>query len=96
VSGGSTLAASLSPNPFNPSAVLTFKTEKAGPVRVRLYDTTGRLVRTLLDESYASAGYHDVRVDGRGDGGEHLASGVYFYRIETADGDVVGRASILK
>ena len=96
VSNGSTLSASLSPNPFNPSAVLTFKTEKAGPVRVRLYDTNGRLVRTLLDLSDAAAGYHDVRVDGHSESGEHLASGVYFYRIETADGDVVGRASIVK
>ena len=95
-SSGAALAASLSPNPFNPSAVLTFKTEKSGPVRVRLYDMNGRLVRTLLDLSDAPAGYHDVRVDGHGEAGERLASGVYFYRIDTAEGQVVGRASILK
>jgi len=96
VSSGAGLAASLSPNPFNPSAVLTFNTEKPGPVRVRLYDTAGRLVRTLLDRSYVPAGYHDVRVDGLSDGGRHLASGVYFYRIDTTEGQVVGRASLLK
>jgi len=95
VSGGS-LAASLSPNPFNPAAVLTFKTEKPGPVSVRLYDMNGRLIRTLLDVSDASAGYHDVRIDGHSDAGGHLSSGVYFYRIETAEGSVVGRATILK
>jgi len=93
---GGTLAASLSPNPFNPAAVLTFKTEKPGPVSVRLYDMNGRLVRTLLDVSDASAGYHDVRIDGASDNGGRLSSGVYFYRIETAEGTVVGRATILK
>lgn len=91
-----TVTASLSPNPFNPSAVLTFKMEKSGPVRVRLYDMNGRLVRTLLDLSDAAAGYQNVRVDDVGAGGERLASGVYFYRVETAEGEVVGRASILK
>jgi len=96
VSNGSTLSASLSPNPFNPASVLTFKTERSGRVSVRLYDMNGRLVRTLLDISDAAAGYHDVRMDGHSDSGERLSSGVYFYRIETAEGSVVGRATILK
>ena len=89
-------SASISPNPLNPEAVLTFVTSSAGPVRVRLFDLRGRLVRSLLDDPFAPAGYHDVRVDGRDASGTRLASGLYFYRIESAEGRTVGKFSVLK
>ncbi|HEU4725156.1 MAG TPA: putative Ig domain-containing protein [Candidatus Eisenbacteria bacterium] len=94
-SGGS-LAASVSPNPLNPEAVLSFMTTKPGSVRVRLYDTAGRFVRTLEDRSGAAAGYHDIRIDGRDESGKRLPTGVYFYRAETPDGVMNGRFTILK
>jgi len=94
-SGGS-LAATVTPNPLNPEAVISFATKKPGAIRVRLYDLNGRLVRTLADERATAAGYHDVRVDGYGQNGEKLASGVYFFRIETEDGASAGRLSIMK
>jgi len=89
-------AASISPNPLNPEAVLTFVTSTAGPVRVRLFDLRGRLVRSLLDDPSAAAGYHDVRIDGRDASGARLASGLYFYRIESTEGQTVGKFSVLK
>jgi len=94
--GGSSLAASVSPNPFNPEGTLSFVTKRPGAMRARLFDMNGRLVRTLADQSSAAAGYHDIRIDGRGENGARLASGVYFFRLETADGQTVGRISILK
>jgi len=94
--GGGSLAATVTPNPLNPEALITFATKKPGPIRVRLYDLSGRLVRTLTEETSAAAGYHDVRVDGRGENGERLASGVYFFRIESPDGNSAGRLSIMK
>ncbi len=92
--GGHT--ASIAPNPLNPEAVLTFVTERPGPVRVRLFDPSGRMVRSLLDDPYAPAGYHDVRIDGRDASGARLASGLYFYRIDSRDGRTVGKFSVLK
>jgi hypothetical protein len=53
------------------------------------------LVRTLLDTQVLSAGAHGVRVDGRGRGGEALASGVYFYRVETGGGVIIGRVAVV-
>jgi flagellar hook assembly protein FlgD len=76
--------------------VLTFVTTNLGPVRVRLFDLRGRLVRSLLDDPYASSGYHDVRLDGRDDSGARLASGLYFYQIDSGDGQTVGKLSVLK
>ena len=65
-------------------------------MQVRLYDVNGRLVRTLLDERSAGAGYHDVRVDGHDAHGENLPSGTYFFRIVSADGTTAGRLTVLK
>jgi len=95
-SGGSSLTASLSPNPMNPEGVFAFRTTRVGPVRVRLYDMTGRLVRTLVDLSSVPAGYCDARFDGKADNGHRLPSAVYFYRLETGDGVTTGRLVIAR
>jgi len=89
-------AASVSPNPLNPEATLTFITSKPGMVRVEMFDIQGRLVRSILDPAYMAAGYHDVRIDGRGQSGERLASGVYFVRGVTPDGIFKNTITILK
>ncbi len=96
IAGGGNLAASVSPNPLNPSAVLTFFTTKSGPVRLQAFDPQGRLVRTMLHEPQVGAGYHDLAIDGRDDRGTPLASGVYYYRLEAAEGITTGRFTILR
>jgi PKD repeat protein len=90
------LAASVFPNPLNPSGTLSFVTAKNGPVKVLLFDLGGRLVRVLMHAPAAPAGHHDVKVDGRAENGERLASGIYFYRIETVEGSATGRIGIVK
>lgn len=96
VSNGGSLAASLSPNPLNPDASLTFTTSRPGRVRVSVFDLQGRLVRRVMEEGTLSAGYHDVRVDGKSEDGSRLPSGVYFYRVEAEEGTAVGRVVIAK
>jgi PKD repeat protein len=90
------LAASISPNPLNPDAVLTFHTESAGAARVDLFDVGGRLVRRLLTQDALAAGYHDLRIDGRNESGEKLASGVYFFRVRVGGDETTGQFAILK
>ena len=93
---GGPLSAALSPNPLNPRATLSFVTPREGLTRVTLYDVSGRLVRTLVAGERLPAGYNEVVIDGQGENGERLGSGVYFYRIE-AGGEVSGgRLTILK
>jgi hypothetical protein len=94
--GGGHQAASVAPNPLNPSGVLAFNTEKPGRVRVTMFDLHGRLVRTLMEMPLLPAGEHAVRIDGRGERGELLPSGVYFYSVNSPDGTVTGRFAILK
>ncbi|HKO21029.1 MAG TPA: putative Ig domain-containing protein, partial [Candidatus Eisenbacteria bacterium] len=94
--GGGNLAATITPNPLNPSAVLTFATQERGPVLVQLFDVRGRLVRTLRDENDAAAGYHDVRIDGVDASGARLSSGVYFVRIRAGADEERKAITILK
>jgi hypothetical protein len=94
--GGGALAARVEPNPLNPNGVLRFSVDKTGPVTVRLFDLSGRLVRTIWDRRVATAGEQEVRIDGRDAGGRTMATGVYFFRIE-ADGPATsGRFTVLK
>ncbi len=96
IASGGSLAASVSPNPLNPEAILSFTTAKPGFATVHLFDLRGRLVRRVIEERALSPGYHDVRIDGRDDHGQRLASGVYFFRIHAVEGVETGQLTILK
>jgi hypothetical protein len=77
------------PNPFNPRTKVDFTMVRDAAATLRVYDASGRLVRTLLD-SYLAAGRHVVDWDGRDDGGRSAASGVYFLRLQ-AGGQFLSR-----
>ncbi|MCK5407239.1 MAG: T9SS type A sorting domain-containing protein, partial [Candidatus Krumholzibacteria bacterium] len=51
-------------------------------VRLSVYDATGRLVRTLVDDT-KGFGTHSVEWNGTDNLGNEVGSGVYFYRLET-------------
>jgi hypothetical protein len=91
-----TLRTLTAPNPLRPSGMLSFVTTVVGVVRLTLFDGGGRRVRTVLDATSLSAGYHDIPIDARGEDGRPLPSGVYFYRLETPEGTRTGRFAILR
>jgi hypothetical protein len=93
--GAGTLA-SVSPNPLNPQAKLTFVTTLPGLASVQVFDLNGRLVRNLMAEQSLSPGVHEVTVDGRNEQGNRLASGVYYYRVRSVDGITKGTFVMLK
>ena len=70
------------PNPFNPTTTIAFELKVPTRVTLRVYDVTGRLVTTLLDEE-RPAGDNFVPWDGRNSTGNNVGSGVYFYALQT-------------
>jgi len=70
------------PNPFGAGTALAFDLLRPSQVTVQVYDTAGRLVRTLLDGEARGAGQHEALWDGRDDAGREVASGVYLCRVE--------------
>jgi hypothetical protein len=83
------------PNPMNPAGTIPFSVAEEGPVRLRIYDASGRIVRTLVDDMRA-AGDYDATWDGRDDQGRAVASGNYFYQLSTANGSQTKKLSLMK
>ncbi|RMF59460.1 MAG: DUF1501 domain-containing protein [Bacteroidetes bacterium] len=76
------------PNPFRETTEITFALAAPAPVRLQVFDTQGRLVRTLA-EGLHTAGTHRYPFHAQG-----LAAGTYLYRLETPRG-TLSRAMIL-
>ena len=72
------------PNPFNPVTTVSYDVATPGVVSIRIYNVSGQLVRTLLDE-FKGVGRYQAVWDGRNDNGATVTTGVYFYRM-TATG----------
>jgi len=70
------------PNPFNPSTTVRFYLPQAELVSLAIYNITGQKVVTLL-AGQVESGYTAVTWDGLDFAGHPVASGVYFYRLET-------------
>jgi len=78
------------PNPFNASTNISFSLAEAGNVSLNVYDITGRLVVTLVD-GQMDAGQHVVAWDA-----SSVSSGVYFYKLTTADYSATKSMNLLK
>jgi len=78
------------PNPFNPRTVLSYQLPVASQVALRVYDTAGRLVQTLVN-GRRDAGSHEVMFDA-----SHLPSGIYFYRLEAGTFRAAQKLVLLK
>jgi hypothetical protein len=83
------------PNPFNPATRLRFDVPAAGPVRLDVYDTAGRLVRSLVDETLPPGSYEETW-DGTGMGGEEAASGAYIARFTSPRGVLTTRLVLIR
>lgn len=71
------------PNPARADWTLQFRTAKAGPASLRVYDTAGRVVRDFGSGAFPS-GSHKLYWDLRFDSGGRVPSGVYFYELRAA------------
>jgi hypothetical protein len=83
------------PNPFNPTTTVPFTTERDDYVTLHVYDSSGRLVRTLVDRRL-QAGPHREVWNGRDQDGNPVASGVYFYRLRSGGRSLTRKAVVLK
>jgi hypothetical protein len=78
------------PNPFNPSTIISYQLPMAGHVSLRVYDTTGRLVSTLI-EGWEQSGQHAVTFEG-----SSLASGVYLCHLQAGENTAAIKLVLLK
>jgi len=71
------------PNPFNPETKISYCLPTSGYVTIKIYDITGREIRTLVNARKAS-GYYNIQWDGKDNNGTNAASGIYIYSMKTS------------
>ncbi len=67
------------PNPFNPVTTINYTVPKTGLVKVVVYNQLGQMVETLVD-GIRTAGAYSLQWNASA-----LSTGLYYYRLETAD-----------
>ncbi len=70
------------PNPFNPATKITFSIAEDASVNLSIYNVAGQLIRCLVNEYKRKNTYTEIW-DGKDNNGNHVASGIYFYRLKT-------------
>ena len=79
------------PNPFNPSTNIKFSLAQSGPVSLKIYNLTGQLVKTVLDNVSKPQGEYDYHVTM-----DNFSSGIYFYILRQGNMMVAKKMVLLK
>ncbi len=87
---GSVRLAQNYPNPFNPATSITYELASLGPVRLEVFDATGRSVAVFAD-GVEPSGRHSVRFDASG-----LPSGLYVYRLQAGGAALTRKMTLIR
>jgi hypothetical protein len=78
------------PNPFNATTAISYQLPAASRVSLRVYDTSGRMVKELVN-GWREARAYTVTFDG-----SRLASGVYIVRLTTVSQKACAKLVLIK
>lgn len=83
------------PNPFKQWTMVNYQLPGPGRVNLKVFNSTGQLVRILIDDRQA-VGVHSVHWDGRDDRGRKVSSGVYLVRLEANGQAATGKMLVVR
>jgi len=83
------------PNPFNPTTTINYRLPENGKVKLTVYNLKGQKVKQLISDQL-SAGKHSIVWDGRDDNGKSVSSGIYFYKLKTANFEKTKKMILMK
>ncbi|MEJ2053228.1 MAG: T9SS type A sorting domain-containing protein, partial [Calditrichaceae bacterium] len=69
------------PNPFNPSTTIEFNLDKNQKVKITIYNSLGRKVKTLYN-GIANIGLNSIQWNSTNESGVKVSSGIYYYRLQ--------------
>jgi polygalacturonase len=78
------------PNPFNPSTLITYQLQSDSKVTLKVYNTLGKEVATIVDERQM-AGQHNVNFNA-----SEMPSGVYYYKLQAGSFSETKKMLLLK
>jgi hypothetical protein len=82
------LLAQNQPNPFTVQTMIEYRVTKSGPVRLTVYDHTGKKICTLVEANQSPGTYQLMWNGDRNDQGKKVGAGLYIYRLESQGGSV--------
>ncbi|MBI4726668.1 T9SS type A sorting domain-containing protein [candidate division TA06 bacterium] len=83
------------PNPCKQFTMINYQLAKSGQVSLKVYNTLGQVVKTLVNESQ-NPGPYSVKWDGRDETGRQVSAGIYFYRIVSGEFSSVKKMVVLR
>lgn len=83
------------PNPFNPATTIRYDVPKTERVRLKIYNTLGQEVKTLIDEIQPS-GRKSIEWNGKDNSGKLVSSGVYLIHLQIADENFTRKMMMVK
>ncbi len=84
------------PNPFIPNTTIEYTIPINRRVSVKIYNISGQLVRTLVNNEFMDAGKHKVMWNGKNSNGVAVSTGMYIYSLEWAGMKKVKSMTLLK
>ncbi len=97
-SGPALSLAGSHPNPWRPDggeSLIGFSLNRKAEISLRIYDISGRLVRSLARGDFP-AGSYEISWDGRDSRGREASSGIYFYRLQGAGQELSSRMVLIR
>jgi len=83
------------PNPFTDRTSISYELAAGGQVKIAVYNVTGQLIRTLLDE-YQMTGRYNIGWDGKDQTGRKVAAGLYFCQLQAPGRSVTRRMALVR
>lgn len=72
------------PNPFNPETNIEYQLPKSCHVLIKIYNTVGQEIKTLIDEK-REAGFYQISWDGKDNSGKKVGTGIYIYQLKAEE-----------
>jgi phosphatidylserine/phosphatidylglycerophosphate/cardiolipin synthase-like enzyme len=84
------------PNPFNPSLNVRYVLTSTSTLSLKIYDVSGRHVRTLLENHRELPGFHSIPWDGKDSAGREVGGGIYLLHLETGEKTLSEKVVLLR
>jgi hypothetical protein len=86
----------IMPNPFKVATIIRYEVPKPSPVSIKIYDLSGRIVKTLINNEFEKPGYKYVEWKGDDDYGNEVSCGVYFVKMKAREFECIRKSILLR
>jgi len=83
------------PNPFNPTTTIAFNMVEAGDVSIEIFNVRGQKVKTLINDNL-EIGDYSLIWEGTNDDHQKVSSGIYFYKMKSANYSATKKMILMK